>query len=606
MFGFFTSNGSNGKKLHARAWRSAFRAATLSVLLALPTATHAQDGMLPRGQLEPEAGFGRTDKRLVTAKNHLISTANPLASEAGRDMLRLGGSATDAAIAAQLVLGLVEPQSSGLGGGAFLLHWDERKKELLTYDGRETAPAAARYDRFMKGNTPMGFGFAVRSGLSVGTPGLPRLMALAHERHGKLPWPKLFEPALRLARDGFEISSRLYFMLRWFGTEGLSPAAKRYFFDENGSPLPIGYRLKNPAYAATLEALANGGADAFYSGPIADAMVAAVRDAPNAPGDLMLEDLAAYKIVERPPLCFDYRAHQICGMGPPSSGTTAVGQTLKMIEGFDIGTTPDDAMRIPAMHLIVEAERLAYADRNRYLADPAFVPVPESLLDSGYLASRSKLIDPKAAMALAEPGLPPGIDKRAFGADATRENVGTSHLSVIDRDGNTVSMTTTIEGPFGSGIFAAGFLLNNELTDFSFRPYDGGGRPVANRVEGGKRPRSSMTPVIVFGGKDNVSAALGSPGGSRIILFVTKALVGLIDWKLDAQAATDLPNFGSTGRSVELEYGWSTMWQALTLKSYGHTITPDLMNSGLHIVAKRNGVLEGAADPRREGVALGD
>jgi gamma-glutamyltranspeptidase/glutathione hydrolase len=606
MFGFFTSDGSNGKKLHAPAGRTAFHAAILVALFALPAALHAQDGILPRGQLEPEAGFGRSDKRLVTAKKHLISTANPLASEAGREMLRLGGSATDAAIAAQLVLGLVEPQSSGLGGGAFLLHWNEGKKELVTYDGRETAPAAAKPDRFMKGSSPMSFGYAVHSGLSVGTPGLPRLMALAHDRHGKLPWAKLFEPALRLARDGFEVSSRLYFMLRWFGSDGLSPAAKRYFFDENGSPLPIGYRLKNPAYAATLEALANGGADAFYTGPIADAMVAAVRNAPNAAGDLTLEDLAAYKVIERAPLCFDYRAHRICGMGPPSSGTTTVGQTLKMIEGFDIGTTPDDAMRIPAMHLIVEAERLAYADRDRYLADPAFVPVPESLLDPGYLASRRKLISPETAMALAEPGLPPGADKQAFGTDATRENIGTSHLSVIDADGNTVSMTTTIEGPFGSGIFAAGFLLNNELTDFSFRPYDSKGNVIANRVEGGKRPRSSMAPTVVFDDKKNFFAALGSPGGSRIILFVTKALVGLIDWKLDAQAATDLPNFGSTGRSLELEYGWSTMWQALMLKSYGHTITPDLMNSGLHIVAKRNGVLEGAADPRREGTALGD
>jgi gamma-glutamyltranspeptidase/glutathione hydrolase len=566
----------------------------------------AQEAPLPRAQLEPEAGSGRTQKSLAVSKKYLISSANPLASEAGREMLRAGGSATDAAIAAQLVLGLVEPQSSGLGGGAFLLHWNAAAKELRTYDGRETAPAAARPDRFMKGGKPMDFDFAVRSGLSVGTPGLPRLIEAAHRAHGKLPWAKLFEPALKLARDGFEISSRLYFMLRWFGADSLSPAAHRYFFDSNGSPLPMGYRLTNPAYAATLEALAKGGADAFYAGPIADAIVAAVKDAPNAAGDLTLADLSGYKVAERPPVCIDYRARRVCGMGPPSSGAVAVAQSLKLIERFDVGRAPGDAMTIPAMHLIVEAERLAYADRDRYLADPDFVPVPAGLLDPGYLAARSALIDPGKAMPRPEPGEPPNADKRAFGIDATHESAGTSHLSVVDAEGNAVALTTTIEGPFGSGLFAAGFLLNNELTDFSFRPADDAGRPIANRVEAGKRPRSSMSPTIVLDDKGELFAALGSPGGSRIILFVIKTLVGLIDWKLDAQAAIDLPNFGSTGQALELEFGWSTIWQGLVLKSYGHAISPDLMNSGLHVVTKRDGVLEGGADPRREGVALGD
>lgn len=585
---------------------TALRAIALTLACAPLHALHAQEAGLPRLQLEPEAGSGRTEKSLAVSKQYLISTANPLASEAGREMLRAGGSATDAAIAAQLVLGLVEPQSSGLGGGAFLVHWNEAKKELLTYDGRETAPSAARPDRFVKDGKPMSFGFAVRSGLSVGTPGLPRLLEHAHKRHGKLPWAKLFEPALKLAREGFEISTRLYFMLRWFGADSLSPAARRYFFDANGSPLPIGYRLRNPDYAATLDALAAGGADAFYAGPIAEAIVAAVREAPNAAGDLTLADLAGYEVSERPPVCVDYRARRVCGMGPPSSGATTIAQTLKMIERFDLGRTPGDAMRIPAMHLVVEAERLAYADRDRYLADPDFIPVPPGLLDSSYLAARSALIDPAKAMPRAEPGEPARAEKRAFGRDATLESAGTSHLSVIDAAGNAVSFTTTIEGPFGSGLLAAGFLLNNELTDFSFQPADADGRPIANRVEGGKRPRSSMSPTVVFDANGELLAALGSPGGSRIILFVIKALIGLIDWQLDAQAAIDLPNFGSTGRAVELEYGWSTIWQALMLKSYGHEITPDLMNSGLHIVARRNGVLEGGADPRREGVALGD
>jgi gamma-glutamyltranspeptidase/glutathione hydrolase len=401
------------------------------------------------------------------------------------------------------------------------------------------------------------------------------------------------------------VSTRLYYTMRWFGPEVLAPAARHYFFDETGSPRPIGSRLKNPDYAATLEAIAKGGADAFYNGPVADAIVAAVKGAPHFAGDLTLADLAGYQVVERPPLCFDYRSHRICGMGPPSSGGMAVAQILKLVERFDLGRKPADAMSAAAMHLITEAERLAYADRDRYLADPSFVTIPAGLLDPGYLAERSALIDPAKAMPKPEPGTPPAA-KGAFGIDATLERAGTSHLSVIDADGNAVALTTTIEGAFGSGIWAAGFLLNNQLTDFSFKPEDASGRPIANRVEAGKRPRSSMAPTLLFDDKGALSAALGSPGGSRIILFVAKTLIGLIDWRLDAQAAVDLPNFGSTGGALELEYGWSTIWKGLMLKSYGHDIAPDLMNSGLHVVAKRNGRLEGAADPRREGAALGD
>lgn len=581
----------------------------LACVAALLLASTSLGGALaqeapPRPQLEPEAATGHAEKSLATSKRYMISAAHPLAADAGREMLQAGGSAVDATIAAQLVLGLVEPQSSGLGGGAFLLHWDREASELRTYDGRETAPASARPDRFLIDGKPIDFGSAVQSGLSVGTPGLPRLLEHIHKHHGKLPWAKLFEPALKLAREGFEISPRLHLSLRWFGPESLSPAARRYFHDESGSPLPIGHRLKNFEYAATLEALAAGGADAFYSGPIAEAIVAAVKAAPNAAGDLTLADLASYAVVERPPLCIPYREHRVCGMGPPSSGGMTIAQTLGMIERFDLGRSPDDAMGIPAIHLITEAQRLAFADRNRFLADPAFVSIPDGLLGDAYLASRTSLIDPVRAMAHAEPGNP---GKHAsFGIDATIERAGTSHLSVIDADGNAVAFTTTIEGPFGSGLYAAGFLLNNELTDFSFRPTDGEGRPIANRVEGGKRPRSSMAPTIVFDGKGEFFASLGSPGGSRIILFVTKALIGLIDWRLDAQAAIDLPNFGSTGKALELEFGWSTVWRALLLKGYGHEIAPDVMTSGLHIVAKRNGVIEGGADPRREGVALGD
>lgn len=562
--------------------------------------------LLPRGQLEPEAASGHADKDRAVAKSYMIATAHPAASEAGREMLRAGGTATDAAIAAQLVLGLVEPQSSGLGGGAFLIAWDQASKSLKTYDGRETAPAAAKPERFLRDGKPMDFQLAVQSGLSVGTPGLVRLLEHTHKAHGRLPWRKLFDPAIKLARRGFEVSPRLHYSLRWFGPSALAPKARAYFFDSSGSARPIGATLKNPDYADTLEAIAAGGAAAFYAGPIAEAVVAAVKDAPNAAGDLALDDLAAYQVVERAPLCTDYRAHRVCGMAPPSSGGLAVAQTLELIEPFDIGSAPDDAMRSSALHVITEAERLAYADRGRYLADPAFVPVPAGLMDPAYLSARSALIKRSTAMERAEPGLPPDAAKRAFGFDATIENVGTSHLSVIDADGNAVSLTTTIEGAFGSGLFAAGFLLNNQMTDFSFKPADAAGAAIANRVEPGKRPRSSMAPTIVFDDKGDVFAVLGSPGGGRIILYVVKALIGLIDWKLDAQQAVALPNFGSTGNTAEIEVGWSTIWHALVLKSYGHTIAPDVMVSGLHAIVRRGSHLEGGADPRREGTAIGD
>ncbi len=560
-----------------------------------------------RQQVEPEASSGDTDRALATTKRHMITTANALASEAGREMLREGGSAVDAAIAAQLVLGLVEPQSSGLGGGAFLIHWNKATKELKAYDGRETAPKTAVPERFLKDGKPMSFDAAVHSGLSNGTPGAVRLLETVHRAHGKLPWARLFEPAIKLSEQGFNVSRRLNFLLRWFGADVFDPAARRYFFDESGNARPKGYLLKNPEYAATLKAIAAGGAQAFYEGPIAEAVVAAAKGAHNAAGDLTLSDLAAYEVKERAPLCVTYDARRICGMGPPSSGGVAVAQTMKLLEPFDLGRGPDAAMSAEAMHLITEAEKLAYADRDRYLADPDFVPVPVAgLLDPGYLDQRRALIAKDQVMSPPPAGEPPGVEKRAFGDDATLESVGTSHLSIIDDDGNAVTFTTTIEGAFGSGVWSAGFLLNNQLTDFSMKPVDAEGRPVANRVEGGKRPRSTMAPTIVFDDKGEVFAVLGSPGGSRIILYVVKALVALLDWDLDAQAAAALTNFGSMGGAAEIEIGWASLWHGLKLKRYGHGLSPDLMNSGLHILVVRDGQLEGGADPRREGAALGD
>lgn len=602
------------KKLHPKLHTSRprrNRLITRAVIIVLAMAALAiKPALAQREQVQPEDTTGRNEQPLGTARHAMISTANGLASEAGRDILWAGGSATDAAIAAQLVLGLVEPQSSGLGGGAFIVHWDRAGKTLTTLDGRETAPARATPDRFIREGRPLPFNQAVHSGLSIGTPGVARLLERAHRAHGKLAWPKLFEPAIKLATDGFAVSKRLHFLLRWNGAVTFDATARAYFFDEAGNARPIGYVLKNPAYAATLAAIAAGGADAFYAGTIAEAVVTAAKNAPNFTGDLSLADLKAYDVKERAGLCIPYRTTKVCGVGPPSSGGVAIAQILQLLEPFDLGHGPDAALSTPALHLIAEAEKLAYADRDRYLADPDFVPVPSGLTAPAYLSARRALINPGIAMARPEAGLPPGVDSHAFGDDATYERAGTSHISVIDADGNAVAMTTTIEGAFGSGVMAAGFLLNNELTDFSFMPTGKDGRPAANRVEGGKRPRSSMAPTIVFDHNGEVFAVLGSPGGSRIILYVTKTLIALIDWQLDAQAASALMNFGSMGGPIELEYSWNTVFQALKLKSYGHGISLDLMNSGTNVIVRRGtGTatrLEGGTDPRREGAALGD
>ncbi len=554
----------------------------------------------------PEAPTGFETKPLASAERHMVSAANPYAAEAGREILRAGGSAIDAAIATQLVLNLVEPQSSGIGGGAFILHWDAAAKELKAYDGRETAPASARSDRFLVDGQPMPFGEAVLSGLSIGVPGLVRLMEDVHKRHGKLPWARLFEPAVRLAEEGFEVSPRLHFLLRWQGPASFVPAARRYFFTGTGSAWPIGFTLKNPEFAATLRRIAAEGSNAFYEGPVAEAIVTAVATAPTAPGGMTLEDLAGYTAKERAPVCVTYRTYKICGVGPPSSGGPTVAQTLKLLEPFDLGKGPRAALGSQALHLIAEAEKLAYSDRNRYLGDPDFVTIPDGLLDPGYLDERRALIDPLQAKQNVAPGVPPGLKSQSFGRDATKERPGTSHISIIDDAGNAVAMTTTIEGAFGSHNWAAGFLLNNELTDFSFRPTDDEGRPVANAVGPGKRPRSSMSPTIVFDAKGNVFAVLGSPGGSRIIMYVVKTLIALIDWGMDAQTAADLMNFGSQGHGFEIEVAGPAVWAGLMLKAFGHAIAPSLMNSGTHIVTRRGDLLEGAADWRREGAALGD
>jgi gamma-glutamyltranspeptidase/glutathione hydrolase len=556
----------------------------------------------------PERATGSRTIDLATAKSFMVAAANAAAVDAGLEVLRAGGTAADAAVAVQLVLNLVEPQSSGLGGGAFILHWDATGQKLEGYDGRETAPAASSPDRFLVDGRPRPFEQAVFGGLSVGVPGALHALAALHHRHGRLPWAHLFAPAIKLATGGFRVSPRLNLLLRWQGADSFSTAARAYFFDTTGNAWPVNYLLKNPQFAASLRAIAEAGTDAFYKGAIAEAIAAAVRAAPNHQGDLSLADLAGYSAKERAPLCVGYRRYKVCGMGPPSSGGLAVAQVLKLIEPFDLGKGPGAAMNGRALHLIAEAEKLAFADRDAFVGDPDFVPAPTGLLNAGYLDVRRGLIDPTAAMARPTHGAPPQTATHRVGDDTTIEAPGTSHFSIVDRDGNMLSMTTSIESAFGSRLWAAGFLLNNELTDFAFRPLDGKGRPLANALAPGKRPRSSMAPTIVFDEAGKPWAALGSPGGSRIILYVVKALVTLIDWQLDAQTAIALMNFGSRGGPFEIEIDQpSAIWHALKMKPYGHRVSADLLTSGTHaIVVRQDGTLEGGADPRREGVARGD
>lgn len=569
---------------------------------------------------EPEAATGTATQTLAFAKTHMVASANPYATRAGLEILRAGGNAIDAAITVQLVLNLVEPQSSGIGGGAFIVHWDALKHEIKTYDGRERAPLAAREDRFLLANgQPQRFEDAVASPHSVGVPGVVRVMELVHKRHGKLPWARLFEPAIMLAEQGFEISPRLHLMLMWQGAGSFSPTARGYFYDASGAAWPTGHTLKNPAFAATLRSLEAQGAAAFYAGPNAHAIVAALRAAAagapaqanrppdTPPGGMTEADLAAYEAKERAALCIAYRRHKICGMGPPSSGGMTVAMALKLLETHDLEKTP---MNRSAIHLIAEAEKLAYADRNRYLADPDFVQIPGGLLLPSYIEERRRLIETKRALPRAGAGTPPMVSGALFGTDATVETPGTTHFSIIDGAGNAVAMTTTIEAAFGSRLMAGGYLLNNQMTDFSFAPKDAEGRPIANRVEGGKRPRSSMAPTIIFDEQGQVVAVLGSPGGSRIILYVVKAIVGLIDWRLDPQAAAALPNFGSQNGPLEVEIGprnaLTSAWIGFMMWWQGQKVEPRIMTSGLHIIRRTQQGLEGGADPRREGLALGD
>jgi gamma-glutamyltranspeptidase/glutathione hydrolase len=537
----------------------------------------------------------------------MVVAANPLAVDAGYRILKQGGSAVDAAIAVQLVLGLVEPQSSGLGGGAFMLVHDGKAKRLVAYDGRETAPAAATPDRFLQDGRPMSFFAAVVGGRAVGVPGVVRLLEVAHRRHGRLKWSALFAPAIALAENGFAVSPRLHALLA--AERHLTQSrARAYFYTAEGKPLPVGTVLVNPAYAATLRRLAEGGAEAFYHGDIARDIVETANSHPTNPGDLTLADLAGYEVRVRDAVCGTYRSYRVCGMPLPSSGGLTVLQMLKILEPFDIKAMGPASFW--SVHYVSEAGRLAFADRGVYMADPAFFTPPEGLLDDAYLRARSALIRPDASMGVAAPGTPPeklpAAQRVARGRDNALDVPSTSHLSIVDRYGNAVAMTTTIESGFGSRLMTqGGFLLNNELTDFSFVPIENG-KPVANRVEGGKRPRSAMAPTIVYDRFGRVAIVAGSPGGSAIINYVAKTLLAIIDWDLDPQAAVALPNFGSRNGPTELERNTPLVALEPQLKALGAPVWIADHTSGLHVIQRTKAGWVGGADPRREGIARGE
>ncbi|TCK28886.1 gamma-glutamyltransferase 1 [Ancylobacter aquaticus] len=577
----------------------------LFALVLVATPLHAQqisDSHAPELASARAAG-----QKTATGKDWMVTAANPLAAEAGAEMLRAGGNAIDALIAVQLVLGLVEPQSSGLGGGAFLVYWDAGTSRLTTFDGRETAPRAATPTLFQNAEgQPLAFLEAVIGGRSVGTPGTPALLETVHKRYGRLDWKRLFDPALERAENGFAVSPRLAGLIA--GDAALlarDTAARAYFLDAGGAPLREGTLLKNPAYAGTLRALRTGGAAAFYDGALAQEIVGAVRNAAN-PGLLAMEDLASYQVKERAPVCGGYRGFEVCGMGPPSSGGITLGQILGLLEPYDLAALGPSSPE--AWRLIADASRLAFADRERYIADVDFVPMPtRGLLARDYLDARAKLLAGDDALPEVAAGMPPwdhAMVPPARADGAAPELPSTTQITIVDGEGNVVSMTSTIEAGFGSRLMVGGFLLNNELTDFSFRSHRDG-VPVANRVEPGKRPRSSMAPTVVL--KDGRPVlALGSPGGSQIIGYVAKTLIAHLDWGLGLADAIAAPNVLARFDAVEIEAGTAAEGLAPGLKQLGFEVKTMPMTSGVQAVAITPGGLIGAADPRREGVAIGE
>jgi len=565
---------------------------------------------------QPEAATTRTAKQgslTAPARRFAVTAANPLAVDAGVEMLRAGGSALDAAVAVQAVLGLVEPQSSGIAGGAFLMHWDGR--QVQSFDGRETAPAAATPQMFLKPDgRPLPMREAVMSGLSTGTPGVLAMLAEGHRQHGRLPWARLFEPAIRLAERGFAISPRLFELFSAEPALRHDPQAAPYFFDAAGQPKPVGTVLKNPAYAAVLRGIARQGAKGFYEGPVAEDIVRRVQGHVR-PGLLAVADLAGYKPVVRPPLCNDWRRWRVCGFGPPTSGHLTLMQILGLLDTQPAAVA---ARGITAdwMHAYAESAKLAFADRAQFIGDPAFVTAPggdwQSLLAPAYLKQRGALIGP-TAMGTATAGQP-GDVKQAWAPQAAQLEAGTSQVSVVDAQGHAVSMTTSVESAFGNRVMsdggtglAGGFMLNNQLTDFSLNPVGADGKPVANRVEAGKRPRSSMAPTLVFDRAGQLVLVAGSPGGPVIIHYVAKVITGALAWGLPVQQAVDLPNFGHFNSGVLIvEHGTLTDAQLADLRGRGQQVSETDLTSGLQVLMRVKGGWIGGADPRREGVVKGE
>lgn len=585
--------------MKTRPFRAVLAWTALALLLPATAPATAQTPF----SAEPEISTGTSAPRPpARANRQMVAAANPIAAQAGLEILRAGGNALDAAIAVQMMLNLVEPQSSGVGGGGFLLYYRASDRSLAVYDGRETAPAADTPDLLLAPDgTPYDFINVAQSGLSVGVPGAVRMLEAAHQENGKLPWAKLFDPAIKRAEEGFIISSRLHRLLESEqGRMSLFPAAGAYFYTAQGLPKPVGTVLQNPALADTFRQIAANGSDAFYRGPIAQDIVAAVRNAPNHAGRMTEQDLAGYRAIKREPVCGTYRVWRVCGVPPPSTGGLAVAQTLGILDNFNLPQFQPDSLE--AVHLMSEAYKLAFADRTALVADPAFVDVPVAkMLDRAYLDERAKLISPTRAMpGRAKPGIEPthaSIDDPARG--------GTSHIAIVDAEGNIVSFTTTIERQFGSGIFVRGFLLNNQMTDFSSRPTFQG-RPTVNRVEPGKRPRSTMSPTIVFDQAGKPVMAVGAAGGPFIVAYVTKTILRTLEWKQDVQAAIAAPNFADRNGPTELEANTPIVALEDPLKRMGHEVEVHPLPGGIQgIVIRANG-LEGGADPRREGIAVGD
>jgi gamma-glutamyltranspeptidase / glutathione hydrolase len=586
-------------------------------LLAACASAPSDPGYAP--PLLPEIASGTSEKPGWATRRFAVATANPLATEAGYQVLKAGGSAVDAAVAVQMVLTLVEPQSSGIGGGAFLLHFNG--KDVEAFDGRETAPAAVDEKLFLAADgKPLAFADAVVGGRSVGVPGTVRMLEMAHRQHGKLPWARLFQPAIALAEGGFRISPRLNASIAGDAQLKKDPVAAAYFYKADGDARDAGFNLRNPELAVVLRKIAANGSKALHEGEIAQAIVGKVSQHPTNPGKLSLADLAGYQARKRAPLCHDHRAkgkdYRICGFPPPSSGAVAIGQILGILNhtNADAIALENGLPGASWLHLYTEASRLAFADRDQYLADPDFVEPPAgdwmSLLDPAYLAGRARLIGGQS-MGVATPGAP-GPSKVTYAPATAQPEHGTSHISIVDAHGNAVAMTTTIESGFGARQMVSvsggqgGFLLNNELTDFSFAP-EANGRPIANRVQPGKRPRSSMAPTLVF---DKATGRLvmtaGSPGGPLIIHFVAKTMYGVLHWGLDAQQSIDLPNFGSLNGPSLLEEQRFPAATVEALRERGAQVRVLPLTSGLQVIQKTPSGYFGGADPRREGDVRGD